>query len=76
MKRRGYDQERREIEKEREIFEYEMNWVKPQVCVCVCVCRHLCIKRCREQNLDKLRGIEEVLMAKLFDVSRNTSSFY
>ena len=50
-----------------------MNWVEPQVYIDLGILIDRGgIERCREPNFDRLRGIEEVLTAKIFDVS----SFY
>ena len=63
----------REREREIEIFEWEMNRVKPQVYMDLGILiDRRGIERCWEQNLDRLRGIQEVLIAKGF----NVSSFY
>ena len=58
-------------ERKIEIFEYEINWVEPQVYIetCILIDREVS-KMCWEQNLDKSRGIKEVLTAKNFDGSR------
>ena len=50
-----------------------MNWVEPQVYIDLGILIDRGgIERGREPNFDRLRGIEEVLTAKIFDVS----SFY
>ena len=47
-----------------------MNWVEPQVYIDLGILIDRGgIERCREPNFDRLRGIEEVLTAKIFDVS-------
>ena len=59
------------------VFEWEWNQVDPRKYIDpgISIDRGG-IERCREQNLNRSRSIKELSMVKIYDVSREASSFY
>ena len=59
------------------VFEWEWNQVDPRKYIDpgISIDRGG-IERCREQNLDRSKSIKELSTVKIYDVSREASSFY